>query len=393
LEPAVSKNALLAIDAGTVYTPRDRISPARIVIEGKSIVEFGSPNQVPVPSRAEQVDATSLIVTPGFIEPHIHGCGGVDVMDGTYDTLNVISRIVARHGTTSFLATTVSSPANVLLAALERLASMASKNFDGAQLLGIHLEGPFINRVTRGTHKETNILDPDADLFHTFIMASRSTVRLVTIAPELDGSPAISAMAARFGIRVAMGHSNAAWEQASSAVENGVCYAVHTFNAMRPFLHRDPGIAGAVLTDERVFTEIIADGVHVHPVAVRLLARAKAPDRVLLVTDAISATDMPDGEYVLGPDHIRVSNGVCRDSDGRLAGSTLTQDVALKNYVDWTGVSVQTALLALTENPAKALGLHGKGVIQAGADADLTVIDSDFHVMKTYVGGKMVFQR
>jgi len=162
---------------------------------------------------------------------------------------------------------------------------------------------------------------------------------------------------------------------------------------MRPFLHRDPGIAGAVLSDDRIFAEIIADGIHVHPAAIRLFARCKGRKRVLLVTDAISATDMPDGEYVLGSDRIKVLNGVCRDSEGRLAGSTLTQEVALKNFVEWSGVPIQDALYSLTENPAKVLGLHDKGVIRSGADADLTVMDANFRVMKTFVAGKLVFAR
>jgi N-acetylglucosamine-6-phosphate deacetylase len=389
----VSKGPLVAIDAGTLYTPRDKVSPARILVDGKSILEFGSPEHVPIPSKAQRIDAAQFTVTPGFIEPHIHGCGGVDVMEGTYDALNVVSRIVARHGTTSFLATTVSSPAPILTAALERLGDLASKSFDGAQLLGIHLEGPFIDKDARGTHKASNIVAPDPQLVRDWITASKSTIRLMTLAPELDGAHAVVEVSSGYGICVGMGHSNATWDAASAAAKRGVRYAVHTFNAMRPFLHREPGIVGAVLSDDRVFAEIIADGIHVHPAAIRLFARCKGPDRVLLVSDAISATDMPDGEYVLGSDHVVVANGVCRDSEGRLAGSTLTQEVALRNFIKWTRVPFQDALLALTENPATVLGLRGKGVIRSGADADLTIMDSDFHVMKTLVAGKLVFER
>jgi N-acetylglucosamine-6-phosphate deacetylase len=389
----VSEKTVLAIDAGTVYTPGERISPARIVIENGVITDVGRADRVAVPPTAELVDATAHIVTPGFIEPHIHGCGGVDVMEATYDSLNVVSRIVARHGTTSFLATTVSSPTQTLSHVVERLGALVPRRFDGAQLCGIHLEGPFINATNRGTHQAANLCRPNRELLNSWVAASRSTIRLFTMAPELDPAFTIATFAAQHGIRVAMGHSNASWDEASAAAGHGVCYAVHTFNAMRPFAHREPGITGAVLTDDRIFAEIIADGVHVHPAAVRLLARAKARNRILLVTDAISATDMPDGEYALGPNNVQVSQGVCRDSEGRLAGSTLTQEVALKNYTSWTGVDFQDAISALTENPATALGLHDKGVIRAGADADLTVIDSDFHVVKTLVAGKLVFQR
>ena len=389
----MSEKTVLAIDARTVYTPREKISPARIIVEGGVIANVGPIDRVAVPPTAERIDATAHIVTPGFIEPHIHGCGGVDVMEATYDSLNVVSRIVARHGTTSFLATTVSAPTPILTHVVERLGTLVAKPLDGAQLLGIHLEGPFINETNRGTHQAANLCRPDSDLLKTWITASRSTIRLITIAPELDPGFTIAMLAAQHGIRVAMGHSNASWEVASEAAGHGVCYAVHTFNAMRPFAHREPGIVGAVLTDDRIFAEIIADGIHVHPAAVRLLARAKSRDRILLVTDAISATDMPDGEYVLGPNRVTVAHGVCRDPEGRLAGSTLTQELAVKNYCDWTGVDLQDAILALTENPAKALGLRDKGVIQAGSDADLTVIDSNCHVVKTFVAGKLVFQR
>ena len=386
-------SSVIAIDGGTVLTPRDKFSPGRIIIDGKSIVEVGSPRDVPVPASAERIDATPFFVTPGFIEPHIHGCGGTDVMDGSHEALNVVSRIVARHGTTSFLPTTVSSPPDILTRTVEKIGNVLQHTFEGAQPLGIHLEGPFINTNRRGTHKATHIVAPDLDLLHRWISQSQGSVKLITIAPELDPDHTISTMAEKYGVRVAMGHSNATFEEATAAVGHGVCYAVHTFNAMRSLSHRDPGIVGTVLSDDRVFAEIIADGVHVDPSLVRIFARAKQARRILLVTDATSATDMPDGEYILGPDRVIVNNGVCRDSEGRLAGSTLTQEVALKNFITWTGFSLENAIFGLTENPAHALSLHGKGVIGPGADADLAVFDHNFHVVKTFVAGKLVFER
>jgi N-acetylglucosamine-6-phosphate deacetylase len=389
----VNRQTAVAIDAGTLYTPFDQIAPARIVVDGSAIAEFGSPDAVRVPSSAQYVDASQYVVTPGFIEPHIHGCGGIDLMTATYDSLNAVSRIIARHGTTAFMPTTVSSTAAVLSDALDRISAAVLQEVDGAQPLGIHLEGPFISPLTRGTHDPANILAPDLELFHQWIQASRSTIRLITLAPELDPNGTVAMMASSYGIRAAMGHSNATFEESVQATGRGVCYAVHTFNAMRGFSHRDPGIIGAVLSDDRVFAEIIADGIHVHPAVVQLFARAKRAERIVLVTDAMSATDMPDGEYSLGPGRVTVTNGICRDRDGRLAGSTLTQEIALKNFVQWTGFSLRDALLGLTANPAAALGLTGKGVVRIGADADFAVLDSNFHVMKTMVAGKLVFER
>ncbi len=386
-------SSVVAIDAGTLYTPFETFSPARIIIDGKSIAEFGQTDVVRMPVSAERVDASAFAVAPGFIEPHIHGCGGVDVMTATHETLNAMSRIVARHGTTSFLPTTVSSPPDTMRDAVDRISSTLELEFDGAQPVGLHLEGPFINPVKRGTHKPANIATPNIGLLQEWIEASRSSIRLLTIAPELDPDGVVTAWASTRGIRVAMGHSNATLQESSQAADRGVCYAVHTFNAMRPFSHRDPGIVGAVLSDDRIFAEIIADGIHVHPSVIRFFARAKRLERILLVTDAISATDMPDGDYALGTDRVRVTDGICRDAEGHLAGSTLTQEVALKNFVEWTGFTIRESLLALTANPASALRLQRKGIINIGADADLTVFDSNFHVLKTFVAGKLVFER
>ena len=364
-----------------------------MIIDGTSITDAGSATTIRVPSGARRVDASQMLVVPGFIEPHIHGCGGADVMEGTYESLNVMSRTLSKHGTTSFLATTVSSPPDVLTAAIEKLGALIPTSFDGAQPIGIHLEGPFISTAKRGTHRAANVIAPDVGLLEKWIRAANKTLRLVTLAPELPGADELVPLAREQGVSLAMGHSNATFEQARSAVERGFSYAVHTFNAMRAFSHRGSGIVGEVLADDRIFAEIIPDGVHVDPAVVRLFGRAKGKERVLLVSDAISATGMPDGRYVLGGDTIEVVNGVCRDGEGRLAGSTLTQEIALRNFAEWTAWSIEDALLGLTLNPARALRLEKKGVLDAGADADVVLMDHSFRVMKTYVKGKLVFDR
>ena len=387
----MNEKKLVAIDAGALFTPARKVSPARLILEGDTIAEVGRPGAVRIPHEAERLDVSDLIVTPGFIEPHIHGCGGVDVMEATFDSLNAVSRLLARHGTTSFLPTTVSSPPDVLDRAVRTLGALMKRSFDGARPLGIHLEGPFINPARRGTHKAANILPPDAGLLEKWVRASANSVRLLTVAPELPGIDGVVRAAQDFGITVAMGHSNADFDAASQAAKQGVRYAVHTFNAMRSWSHRDPGIIGAVLSDDRIFAEIIPDGIHVDPSAIRVFARAKGKERVLIVTDATSATNMPDGSYVLGTDTVHVVNGVCRDAEGRLAGSTLTQDVALRNFAQWSGYAFEEALLGLTLNPARALKLERKGVLEAGADADIAVLDRDFRVVKAFVGGRLVW--
>jgi len=190
-----------------------------------------------------------------------------------------------------------------------------------------------------------------------------------------------------------MGHSNASFDEAAAAVDNGTHYAVHTFNAMRAFSHRDSGIVGTVLSDDRVFAEIIADGIHVSPEVVRIFARSKGRERILLVTDAISATGMPDGIYGLGTDTVQVRGGVCRDDEGRLAGSTLTQDAALRNFIAYSGMRLDDALFGLTLNPARALKLEGRGCIEPGAHADLVILDDALRVMKTIAEGRLVYER
>src|SRR5262245_52972187 len=294
-EADVSRNALVAIDAGSLYTPEKKFSPGRLLIEGKTITAVGVPESIRIPPDANQIDASRLLVTPGFLDLHIHGCGGVDVMQATYDSLNAVSRILVRHGTTSFLPTTVSSPPNVLTNTVEQLGAAMTKSFDGAEPLGFHLEGPFISEARRGTHKASHVLAPDLDLFEKWVRASGNIVRLLTIAPELNGIEPLEIMAHHYDVTLAMGHSNATFAEARAAADRGICYAIHTFNAMRAFSHRDPGIVGEVLADDRVFAEIIADGIHVDEAVVRIFARDKGKPGVLLPTDAIRYPGLMEG--------------------------------------------------------------------------------------------------
>ena len=381
----------LVLDAGAILTPLEKYSPGRIVIRGDRIEAAGLISDLRMPDASTHFDFSSWTLVPGFIEPHVHGCGGFDVMDATPDSMKVISKTLAKYGTTSFLPTTVSAPLNVLSEAVERLGRLIAQDSAGAKPLGIHLEGPFLNAARRGTHQPANVRNADPALLSNWVQRSNGWIKLLTMAPELDAAGTTADAARKAGLAVALGHSDATYQESVAAVDAGTRYAVHTFNAMRPLSHRDPGIVGAVLSDDRVFAEIIADGIHVAPEVVRIFARAKGPSRIILATDATSATGMPDGEYALGNGHVQVTGGVCRDAEGRLAGSTLTQDRALRNLLQWTGMRLEDALLGLTCNPASVLRLEGRGHIEPGAFADVTLLDRNLEVARTYVSGKLVF--
>jgi N-acetylglucosamine-6-phosphate deacetylase len=387
----VSDRALV-VDAGSVLSPAETFSPGRIIIRNGRVDAVGLISDLRLPENAEHVDGLRFTVVPGFIDPHIHGSAGLDVMDATFHSMNTISRSLASHGTTSFLPTTVSASPEILGKTLDRLRTILQQSFEGAIPIGIHLEGPFISEQKRGTHRANNVRFPDQTLLSDWIVRAQGTLKLLTMAPELDGATVVARFARASGVTVAMGHSNASFDEATAAADNGTHYAVHTFNAMRAFSHRNSGIAGAVLSDDRIFAEIIADGVHVSPEVVRIFARSKGRERILLVTDAISATGMPDGRYTLGTDEVQVHAGICRDDEGRLAGSTLTQDAALRNFIAYSGMRMEDAVFGLTLNPARALKLEGRGCIEPGAHADLVMLNNELRVMKTFAEGRLVFE-
>jgi N-acetylglucosamine-6-phosphate deacetylase len=259
-----------------------------------------------------------------------------------------------------------------------------------AEVLGVHYEGPFISAARRGVHPKEWIQLPSADLLEKFLHSASGNARILTIAPELLGAAPCIDAARKAGLVVAMGHTDATYEQARAAISRGVHHAVHVYNAMRPFSHRDSGVIGAVLTSLDVTAELIADGVHVEEAAMRILLQAKGPGCVILVSDGISATGMPDGNYMLGKFEVTVSGGVCRNSEGKLAGSTLTLDRGLRNIVG-LGVPLHDAVGMLTANPARLLGIEfKKGALRTGADADIVLLDEGLQVTKVWVRGVAV---
>ena len=377
-----------------------------MLVEQGRVLEISARSGRQAPAGISVSDFGDGVIAPGYVDLHIHGSAGYDVMDDTAEALPAIEQLLARHGVTSYFPTTVTAPMDATLRALERLADAIENreqndnkkdDVKGRPLpLGIHLEGPFISHARRGVHPAENLLAPKLNTFEQLWQAARGRIRMMTIAPELDGAPEVIAEAARRGVCVSLGHSDADFEAAGRGIAAGARHATHTFNAMRPLGHRtedhrtvdhrSPGILGAVLTDRRVSADIIADGVHLDPAIVKLFAQAKGPERTVLITDATSATGMPDGRYRLGSFEVDVRDGKCM-ADGKLAGSVLTMDLAVRNLAQFAEWDLSQAIAAASRNPARAARIANKGVLTVGADADFVVLSREGEVLRTFVGG------
>jgi N-acetylglucosamine-6-phosphate deacetylase len=371
-----------------VYTPGGTIADGIVIIEAGKISATGTGDQVSVPAEAQVIDAAGLAVTPGLIDLHLHGLLGHEVMGA--GLAEVIAALPA-FGVTAFAAATHSSPEEHTLASLAEMSSVLDNPPPGAACLGIYLEGPFLSPARPGMADAALFLKPRWDRFAAYQDAAGGRIRIAALAPEVEGAMEIIPELVQNGVIAAAAHSDASYEQGAAAAGLGLSLAAHTYNAMRPFHHRQPGILGAVLNLDEIVAEVVGDGVHVHPAAVSLLLRAKGLERVALVSDAAPLAAMPDGEYEWAGRRVVVRGDSCRLADGTLAGSHALLDTGLRNLVDVLGMPLDQALLPATHVPAQVMGA-AKGRLEPGCDADIVLLDSECGPVLTLVGGETAFR-
>jgi N-acetylglucosamine-6-phosphate deacetylase len=378
------------ITAARLLTPFERIDNPFLVVEDEHVSMVQSREAAEVP-QGRILEFPGMVLAPGLIDIHIHGGAGHDVMEGDDAALSRIEHQLVAHGVTAYLPTTVTASQERTLKALDQLAKAVAagkKSSKRAVPLGIHLEGPFINHEKRGVHPPNYLAEPSPQALERLWQAAAGTIRMLTIAPELPGAVETIRYARTLGVQCSLGHSNATYEEAIEGIGAGAHHATHTFNAMRALEHRDPGILGAVFEHDDLTADIIADGIHVHPSVVKLFLRAKGEERAILITDAISATGMPEGTYKLGSFEVQVKGGRC-EHEGRLAGSVLTLDRAVRNAIKFAELRLDQAVRMATANPAKLFGFTNRGSFVApGCRADLVVLTPAGQVVNTIVGGE-----
>ncbi|MGV8026426.1 MAG: N-acetylglucosamine-6-phosphate deacetylase [Anaerolineaceae bacterium] len=373
-----------------IYTPDELLPDCSIEIENGVIRDI-HPSLQFEKSLNSTIDAKGNFVTPGLIDIHIHGCMGADSMDANFDALNSISTFLGAHGVTSFLATTVTNSKENIQKALANI-SQHHLDLDGARLLGAHIEGPYINIAFKGAQNPDYFRSPIKNEYDAWF--NNENVKLITIAPELAGMDEFIQACVEHKIELAIGHSSASYEQVIHAADLGIRQATHLFNGMQGLHHREPGTVGGILSDERIFAQIITDGIHIHPAIVKLILTCKGIDHTILISDAIRATGLSDGKYDLGGQEVTVTDGVARIANGSLAGSTLTLDLALRNTMKFAGLDFRQVLPMATRVPAEAMHFaQKKGTIRVGYDADFTFFDTDLQVISTVVGGNLIFNK
>ncbi|HJX01609.1 MAG TPA: N-acetylglucosamine-6-phosphate deacetylase [Candidatus Humimicrobiaceae bacterium] len=390
----INKNNKTIISNGTIITPFQLFEDKVISIEKGKIIDIEDKKNIFEPAETEVIDAGEGFIVPGFIDIHVHGGGGFDIMDGRYEAVEQVASAHSRFGTTAFLPTTMTMSKDKIIESLKSVKEAIVKGTGAAEILGVHLEGPYINSERKGAQKKEDIKNPSIEEFLEFNLASGNLIRLVTIAPEMPGAIELIHWLSEHKIIASVGHSNATYEQVQESIRAGLNHVTHTFNAMSGLNHHEPGAAGAALSSPELTVEMIADGVHLHPAVMKILTRVKGAEKIVLITDAIRATSMPEGTYDLGGQDVIVANGQARLKDGTLAGSILTMDKAVRNMISMVGVSFEEAIQMATINPAKCLGVQGrKGSLAAGKDADIVILDKKLKVRLTMVKGKIVYNR
>jgi N-acetylglucosamine-6-phosphate deacetylase len=363
-----------------------RIVERGVVQIGQGRVLWSGPHAAAPRRRPRRRRAVDGLIAPGYVDLHVHGGGGADAADGTARSIRRLCRVHARHGTVALCPTVLSAPPEVMLRALAAIRRACEAAPDGARVLGAHLEGPFLSPRRAGAQPAAHLRAPDSVLLEELLAAAGPSLRVVTLAPELPGALDLVKRLVERGVVVALGHSDATFAQAEAAVAAGARLVTHAFNAMAPLHHREPGLIGAALLEERLVVEAIADGVHVASPALRLLRRVK-PRRVALVTDCTAALEARRGGARLGATRVAVRDGAARLADGTLAGSVLTMERAVASFVSLAGASVSEAVAAASRVPLRLLGEHG-GTLAAGDAADLVVLDDELRVQTVLVEGQ-----
>lgn len=380
--------ALTHIINGKIVLPDEVVVGKALAFDDESGKIVGIVNNAP--DGANVIDACGNYIAPGLVDIHIHGYLGEDTSDAKPEGIKKMAYGVAKNGVTSFLPTTMTVSKDEIIAALNAVRSLKeeSKTWDGAEIIGVHAEGPFINPNKKGAQAEENILVPDAD----FILENADIITSVTLAPEMDKDHAcIKKLAKESNVLVSMGHTDATFDEAMSAARDGVCHATHLFNAMSALAHRNPGVVGAALASENVSVEVIADTFHINPGLYSIISKVKG-DKMVLITDCTRAGGMPDGEYDLGGQPIFLKGIECRLADGTIAGSVLKLNDAVKNVLNNTNLPVNEVFKMASLNPATSIHCENRiGSLEAGKDADIIIADENINIVRTIKKGRSIY--
>ncbi|QIB27599.1 N-acetylglucosamine-6-phosphate deacetylase [Caloranaerobacter azorensis] len=388
----------ILIKNAKIITPYEILKDYAVSIIDNKIEDLRKEDDFDEKNFDKIIDANGNYLSPGFIDIHNHGNFGYDTMNATFESLESMSYFHLKNGVTGFLPTTMTASLKEIKMAIKNVADYIelqnNKNKfkeQKSQVLGLYLEGPYFSQEKKGAHAPRFLKSPEINELKEFLDVSNQTVKIVALAPELPGALEAITYLKSNGIIVSAGHTNATFLEMKTGIDKGITLATHLYNGMRCFSHREPAVVGAVLTDERVFCEVICDGIHLHAAAIELAVKVKGKDKIVLISDAMMATGLEDGEYEIGGQKVYVKRGVARLSDGSLAGSTLTLNKAVYNMVNTVNIPLQDAVRMASLNPAKVIGISDKkGSIEIGKDADLIIFDENIRILTTIVMGNIV---